>query len=61
MQGSIEAQEHKLSALKDESDQKQSTFDELQTNLRNTVEEGKEFDSMLDDRDQLIAELEQQL
>ena len=61
MQQEIEARERRLDQLKIEFDEKQKELEELQGALRDALGEGKELDAMIDERDVIIAELENQL
>ncbi len=61
LQAEIEEKEQRLEQLKDEFERKQKELDELQGALSDALGEGKELDAMIDERDMIIADLENQL
>lgn len=61
MQDEIEARERRLEQLKSEFNSRQKELEELQGALREALGEGKELDSMIDERDLIIAQLEAEL
>lgn len=58
LQAEIEEKEARLAELKEEWEAKQRELDELQNALRDALSEGKELDAMIDERDVIIADLE---
>ena len=58
MQGDLQDQNMAIEKLKAMLEIKQTEFEELQSTLREAVNEGKELDSMLEERDMIIVDLE---
>jgi len=61
MQGDLEDQNMAIEKLKAMLEIKQTEFEELQGTLREAVSEGKQLDSMIEERDLIIQDLEAQL
>ena len=61
MRDGAEAQGRKIALLREELEGRQNEMGELQGVLREALEEGKELDGMIEERDRIIAELEAQL
>jgi len=55
----IEEKQKVIDLLRAELEKRQREFDELQNVLREALSEGKDLDGMIEDRDWIIAELEE--
>ena len=61
LQADVADKQRLIDALKDQLARKQEEFEELQGVLRDAMNEGRDLDSMISERDSIIAQLEAQL